>query len=257
MTSIRLLPIVIFATFALLVLKGVGLVTEGGYVLVGTNTAQAQQQAEQTQQVEPAFDERDVRAADRASETLFSRAEPAPLSTSQLDAVPVTENTSGDKIAIGSTDGLDQTERAVLERLSERRTELEIYESNLEVRTALVEAAEKRLAERIAGLEAIEARINALVDEKKAMDDSQFAGVVGMYETMKPSDAAAIFDSLAMEVLLRVARNMNPRKMAPVLAKMSTERARELTLRLASVTPEPALDAPIDDFDNLPQIVGQ
>lgn len=250
MRSIRLLPIVIVAAFALLILKSVGLVTEGGYTLVGTQLAQAQQTV-------PALDDGDLLAADRASEVLFSRAEPAPISSSQLDAVPVTENTVGDKIAIGSTDGIDQTERAVLERLGERRTELDILSADLDTRMALIEAAEQRLAERIANLEAIEARISSLVDERKALDDTQFSNLVGMYETMKPGDAAAIFDSLAVDVLVRVARGMNPRKLSPVMAKMTTERAQELTLRLAAVEIEPTLDAPIDELANLPQIVGQ
>lgn len=250
MTSVRLLPVVIVAAFALLVLKGVGLVTEGAYMLVGTQTAQAQQAT-------PELDDGDLLAADRASDVLFSRAEPAPISSSQLDAVPVTENTVGDKIAIGSTDGIAETERAVLERLGERRTELDILAGDLDTRMALVEAAERRLAERIANLEAIEARISALVDERKAIDDTQFANLIGMYENMKPADAAAIFDELAVDVLVRVARGMSPRKLSPVMAKMTRARAQELTLRLAAVEPEPMLDAPIDELANLPQIVGQ
>lgn len=256
MRSVRLLPIVIFAAFALLLLKGLGLVTDGGYTLLGTDSAQAQS-AEDTQEGNAAAQARNERAADRASEALFSRAERAPLSSSQIDAVPITQNTYGDKIAIGSTDGQDATEKAVLERLGERRTALEIREQELETRAALVEAAEKRLAERIAGLEAVEARINALVDEKKELDNTQFASVVGMYETMKPANAAAIFDDLSMDVLLRVARAMNPRKMAPVLAKMNTDRAKDLTLLLAQVEPEPSVDRPIDELADLPQIVGQ
>ena len=35
MRSVRLLPVVIFAAVALLLFKGVGLITNGGYVLVG------------------------------------------------------------------------------------------------------------------------------------------------------------------------------------------------------------------------------
>ncbi len=42
MKSIRLLPVVIFAALALLVFKGIGLVTNGGYVLTGTVPAIAQ-----------------------------------------------------------------------------------------------------------------------------------------------------------------------------------------------------------------------
>ena len=41
MTNIRLLPVVVFAIAALLVLKTVGLVTNGGYVLTGVRTVQA------------------------------------------------------------------------------------------------------------------------------------------------------------------------------------------------------------------------
>lgn len=251
MKSIRLLPVVVLAASALLILKGIGLVTEGGYILSGTDIARAQ--AEQSQE----FSQSEINAADRASGTLFSRAEQTPVSSSQIDAVPLTENKAGDKIAIGSNDGVNNTEKAILERLSERRTELDLLSDQLQTRATLVEAAEKRLAERIAGLQAIEARIGALVEEKKALDGVQFKGLVGMYETMKPSDAAAIFDSLSMSVLLRVARSMNPRKMSPVLAKMKTERARELTQRLASVEPEPSLNAPLDDLSSLPQIVGE
>ena len=35
MKSVRLLPVVIFAALALLVFKGLGLITSGGYVLTG------------------------------------------------------------------------------------------------------------------------------------------------------------------------------------------------------------------------------
>jgi flagellar motility protein MotE (MotC chaperone) len=228
----------------------VGLITEGGYILAGTSVARAQEEPSE-------FTESDQSAADRASGTLFSRADQTPISSSQIDAVPFSENNAGDKIAIGSADGVNETEKAVLERLSERRTELDLLSVELETRASLVEAAEQRLADRIKGLEEIEARISALVDEKKALDDKQFKGLVGMYETMKPAAAASIFDNLSMNVLLRVARSMNPKKMAPVLAKMSTDRARELTQKLASVEPEPAMDAPLENTSDLPQIVGE
>lgn len=263
MKSVRLLPIVIAATFALLVLKGIGLMTNGSYVLTGTSVAQAQTQTapppDMTSRMEdnPDFSEDAINAADRASETLFDRAPPAPLSSSQIDAIPITENKAGDKIAIGSNETINETERAVLERLAERRTSLDQLATDLEARRLVVEAAEQRLAERIAGLEAIEARISALVDERKAQDDAQFAALVNMYENMKPKDAAEIFNDLAMDVLLRVAQSMNPRKMSPVMARMDTKKAQDLTLLLAEFEPEPSLDAPIDNLDDLPQIVGQ
>ncbi len=248
MKSVRLLPMVIMAAFALLLLKGIGIVTEGGYIFSGTRNAIAQP-------VE--LSEAEKKAAERATQALFSSANQPPINSSQLDAVPVTETRDGDKIAIGSIDGVNKTEKAILERLSERRTELDLLSEQLDMRMALIDVAEKKLAEKMASLEALEARISALVDEKKALDDEQFNSLVSMYETMKPGDAAEIFDSLPLEVLLRVASSMNARKMALVLAKMERERANVLTQRLARVESEPILDAPIDDLANLPQIIGQ
>lgn len=257
MKSIRLIPIVVFAAAALFVLKGIGLVTQGGYVLVGTQSTLAQSApVTDTTGNAPKLTEADASAADRASEALFSDTGSGPDAQTMQDAVPVSQNGADEKIELSSTKGAGSTEQAVLERLSARRAELDLLESQLNERLALVQAAEARLSEKISGLAALEARISALVEEKKGLDNAQFVGLVGMYETMKPKDAAAIFDQLSMDVLLRVATSMNPRKMAPVLAAMNTARAQELTVRMAAQEAEPSLDAPIDDFSSLPQIVG-
>jgi len=256
--SIRLLPIVIMASVALLALKTIGLVSDGGYVLTGTRVAIAQTTAPQNESDgAEQFSDAAKKAADRATEGLFDRAAVVPIESSRLDAVPVSKNKNGEKIAFGTIGGNNETERAILERLGERRVELDLLSSEVDIRIALVEAAEKRLAERIAGLEEIETRIDQKIKEKKALDDEQFKGLVAMYETMKPSDAASIFNDLPMNVLLRVASNMSSRKMAPVLAKMNIVRATELTQALAAIEAEPKMDQPLDDLENLPQIVGQ
>jgi flagellar motility protein MotE (MotC chaperone) len=176
------------------------------------------------------------------------------------DAGAVQQDSNGNLVPLSSDEGALATQKALLARLSDRRTELDSIQTELDMRSALVDAAEKRLEERAAAVSAMEAQIGALVAQKKAMDESQLKTIVGMYETMKPKDAAAVFNTLDIDVLLRVARNMNPRKMAPIMAKMATARADELTVRLAAVEPEPtaalAAAAP-PDTTALPQIVGQ
>ncbi|MBJ7577125.1 hypothetical protein JHC09_04415 [Devosia sp. MC532] len=153
--------------------------------------------------------------------------------------------------------GVQSTEGVITERLTERRTELHTYEQELAMRAALVEAAEKRIEERQQTLQSIETQISSLVEERKAMEEGQFGALVAMYGTMKPKDAAAIFDELDMEVLFRVAKMMTPRKMAPIMAAMTTARAQELTVRMATDTTEPAEQMSVDDLAALPQIVGQ
>ncbi len=294
MTSVRLLPLVVFAALALLVLKGVGLVTEGGYVLTGVNMSMAQdpvatassgENAGQTMETDPAAAaqaagenpaaaESAARtgitdpaaaaaaaaadAAERASESLFSRAGPTPVSSNQLDAVPFELSKSGEKVPLTPADGANTTEKAVLERLSDRRAELDAFENQLKQREALVAAAEKRMNERADQLKALEVQITALVEQKKALDDEQFKGLVSMYENMKPKAAAQIFDQLSNDVLLRVSSAMNPRKMSPVLAAMNPARAQELTAMMAVEKGEPSLDeAGVQDLTQLPQIIGQ
>lgn len=174
------------------------------------------------------------------------------------DAVPMRLNpTGGQPIPLTSTTGGSATESALLASLANRRTELETYEKDLALRASLVDAAEKRLQERQATLQALETQISTLVDQRQDMETGQFAGIVSMYENMKPRDAANIFNALEMNVLLRVAKTMNPRKMAPILAAMDPARAQELTVKMAALADQPADQMTQADLSALPQIVGQ
>ncbi|GLQ09015.1 hypothetical protein GCM10007913_09470 [Devosia yakushimensis] len=173
------------------------------------------------------------------------------------DAVPMQVDASGAPVPMTNVQGGSATEESILQSLAARRTELETYEKDLALRASLVDAAEQRVAERQATLEALEAQISSLVDQRQEMEAGQFASIVAMYETMKPRDAANIFNALDMEVLLRVAKTMNPRKMAPILAAMNATRAQELTVRMAALADQPAAEMTPDDLQALPQIVGQ
>jgi flagellar motility protein MotE (MotC chaperone) len=173
------------------------------------------------------------------------------------DAVPMQIDGHGGTKPLVATDGASLTEQQLLERLAARRTELEQYEQDLALRASIVDAAEQRIAERSATLEALEAQISALVDQRTEMESGQFAGIVAMYETMKPKDAATIFNNLDMNVLLRVAKAMSARKMAPILAEMDTARAQELTVKMADLADQPATEMTPEDLAALPQIVGQ
>lgn len=173
------------------------------------------------------------------------------------DAVPVAIDGKGGSDPLINSDGSTLSEQQLLERLAARRTQLEQYEQDLALRASIVDAAEKRIEERATTLAALEAQISALVDQRQEMESGQFAGIVAMYETMKPKDAANIFNNLDMEVLLRVAKLMSPRKMAPILAEMDAARAQELTVKMAALSDQPATEMTPDDLAALPQIVGQ
>lgn len=328
MNRIRLLPVVILMIGALLVLKTVGLVTQGHYALSGVTPALAaggggggdhgsgEQPAASTATLQqptlpdvaptmgdtaptigqPASAEAghgaspapeaghgapaeavdvanaEAPAADHGSTNSvaeFNACAPRPVGTAEggqltvtpgdcpppTDAVPQLSTPAGN-VDMGASDPT-LTEQVLLDRLAARRSELEAYEQELAMRASLIDAAEKRANERTATLEALEAQIASLVEERKRLEEEQFNAIVSMYQTMKPKDAAGIFNQLEIDVLVRVAKMMSPRKMAPILAAMDTGRAQELTVRLASDSAEnPEQMAPAD-LAALPQIVGQ
>ena len=126
------------------------------------------------------------------------------------------------------------SERALLERLGERREALQSRNRDLDVRERLIENAEKRVEGRLGELKASEDRLEGGAAKRGETEAAALKNIVTMYETMKPKDAARVFDRLGLEVLVPVVLQMNPRKMAEVLALMAPEAAEKLTVALAT-----------------------
>ncbi len=147
-------------------------------------------------------------------------------------------------------------ERAILERLQQRREELDARARELDMRENLINSAEKRIDAKLTELKEIESRIASETQKKNDAEAGRFKDLVTMYETMKARDAAKIFDRLAPDVLLEVASKINPRQMAEILGQMSPETAERLTVELASKANE-AHAAKSGGAGDLPKIVGQ
>lgn len=275
MTSFRLLPIVLVAITALFLLKSMGLLTNGGYTLLGvdavvaqsqlpveTTTVAAQNDNTQSSDEDDRLSTIEEAAAKRAADELFEATTTSVPGSREEEPAPVFENSNGEITLFDANAGTANSKDSVLQRLSERRFELDSREQALELQEGLVAAAEIRLNERIANLEAVEARVQALLDRQDAQEQAQFDALVSMYANMKSSDAANVFNSLNMDILLRLATKMSPRKMSPILADMSVERAQQLTIQIATAQMAPQTldiggDLPIAGDSELPQIVGQ
>ncbi len=126
-----------------------------------------------------------------------------------------------------------QTEIELLQKLGERREAIEKRERELEMREGLVKAAEVQLGARSAELTELQSQLKLLVKQRDSAEDNRLAGLVSIYEKMKPKEAAEIMNGLDLDVLVGVLRKMKDAKTAPILASMEPERAREVTARLA------------------------
>lgn len=132
----------------------------------------------------------------------------------------------------------------LLQHFAERRAELERRVKEAEQREALLAAAEKRIDQKIQEMDKVRADIQKLMKDGDQKQSEQIDSLVKIYETMKPKDAARIFEELEMPVLLGVIQRMKEQKTALVLAAMDPVKAKEVTSALVASRTLPALPQP-------------
>ena len=225
--NIRVIPVVLIAIFGLAVLKIAGLVIDGGYVFDYQPDKARRSWAQET------FNFPGGNKVDPADITGSVHEKPA--EEADKPAVPPPEAAKPVGVVIYPEQGqsVSPSERAILERLQARRLELEARAREIDIRESLLKAAEKRIESRVEEMKAVESRITSATTQKNEADAARFKGIITMYESMKPKDAAKVFDRLEMSVLFEIASQIAPRKMSDILGLMSPEAAEKLTTEMA------------------------
>jgi flagellar motility protein MotE (MotC chaperone) len=226
MTRLRLIPVVIFAAAALLIIKGMGIVTSTRVPQVSTIPAMPAPVAQNVPDTDLEF----TSAAPKKDDTP-KKTEP------ELPPAPLRAPETPNGINVGVPGDASPAQKALLERLQQRRQELEVRGRDLELRENLIKEAEQRLEQRMNELRALENPATA----ENPNDSPKMKNLVIMYEGMKPKEAARIFEKLDAVVLVGIARAMKPVKLAEVLAVMNPDAAQRLTVELArGVSPDRA-----------------
>lgn len=151
---------------------------------------------------------------------------------------PAASSAPAQSPAVVESTAEQEAERVMLQALRARRTEIEARESAIAAREQVLAAAERRLTQRIEELAALQRRLEELERERARREEEGARALVKVYETMRPRDAASIFDELEMPVLIGILDRMREAKVAPVLAAMRPERARIVTAELARLRAE-------------------
>lgn len=242
--DIRVLPVVLLAILGLAVLKISGLALDGRFIFAErrfadastTQTANAVPPKGKPSWAEEMFNFPSGRApGGDAADVTGSAAPSKPKDVDAPDSKPVElKHIEGEVVLPDGKKQISDTERAVLERLQDRRKELETRAREIEIRENLLKSNEKKVQERSQEIKAIEAKSEEGGKKKGEAEAERYKGLVTMYENMKPKDAAKIFDRLDMKVLYDVVSKINPRKMSDILAQMSPEAAEKLTVEIAS-----------------------
>jgi len=280
--ELRLIPVVLIAISCLLGLKILGLMLDGGFTLADLDfsstprasdvpASPADRQA-RTSWAREMLNFPDVTGsinADRdatpksknADERMAQNApppapQPAEVKPGQTPAKPNEQkpNPGGTVIQLDQNNGGSPAERAILERLGARRQELDARARELQIREELVKSAERQLDGKVNQLRGMETQANGAANKKEEEETARLKSLVTMYESMKPKDAAKIFDRLEMPVLIAVVSKIKPRIMADIMAQMQPDIAQRLTVELANRATGVATAAPAAQ---LPKIEGR
>lgn len=220
---LRILSVLIFVAFLSMAVR-IADVATGWQPYAGASIALAEDQkkaADDTHADSPKTQNQNVDPADMKAETQKLREKWKDASDSDLDFSGIKEE--------------------LVRELAERRKKLMGRERDIDRRDALLKAAEKELDRKYQELEKLRSGIQELLKEQSEEEQARITSLVKIYEGMKAKDAARIFNTLDMDVLLSVMSRMSERKLAPILAEMDADKARTVTILLAEQKSLPKL----------------
>lgn len=159
---------------------------------------------------------------------------PAPAPVPKALLSPATPGpTVGAAAAPISQPPMPAAERALWLQLGARSRQLDAEAAANAARARVLAALEARLDDRVRQLDALQQKLAADEAARQSARSQDWSGLVKIYATMRPQDAATILNDLKMSVLLPVMDQMPGRKAAAILAAMDPNKARDLTMELA------------------------
>ncbi len=143
------------------------------------------------------------------------------------------------------SDALTDAEIDVLQRLRDRRRELDAREARLDMRENTIMAAEHTLESRIEDWKRLKTEVEGLMAEYESEQEQDLKTLAIYYEKMKPKDAARVFNELELSYLVDIVERMKNAKAAVIIGKMETAKAKMLTVELAE---KRVLKTPTDEL---------
>ncbi|MDX8380667.1 MAG: hypothetical protein R8M14_00985 [Ghiorsea sp.] len=132
-------------------------------------------------------------------------------------------------------DGI-QSERGIQEKVAL----LDAKEAALNERETEVKDAEKRAANKIASLEALQVRIQNLLQQEESIKDKKIKRLTSVYEGMKADKAAPVIAQMDLKIVVKMFLRMNEKQVGKILSFLPPQQAvvisQALTKRIASVS---------------------
>ncbi len=125
--------------------------------------------------------------------------------------------------------GFTQSEIMILQELAERREALDIRSREIDKKAVQLKVAEQEIDKRLKQLQEHEQKLRKLIQEYNDKERAKINALIKVYSSMKPKDAARIFNTLDIDVTVALLKDMKPSTSSAILAQMDAQKAKEIT----------------------------
>lgn len=150
------------------------------------------------------------------------------------------ETKKTEEVATAKTDKIDEKVQRQdaetldhLSKLNERKKELDAKEEELaRVETELQKQREE-LEARLRDLNGVREKISGILEERVKVDEQKVDNLVQMFSTMKPPQAAKVFESLDEDLAIDIMSKMKKKNAAEIMNLLKPEKAKVISEKYA------------------------
>ncbi len=121
------------------------------------------------------------------------------------------------------------SEIQILQELAERREALDVKAQEIDKRAVQLKVAEDEIDKKLKQLKEYEQRLNKLINQYSDQEKENVASLVKLYSSMKPKDAARIFNTMNLDISVAILKGMKPSASSAIISQMDSERAQAIT----------------------------
>lgn len=149
------------------------------------------------------------------------------------NATPTAEHSKTDLPTLPTSSAPHCLTGVVLETVNADMTRLELRKKEISERESALTAIEKKLATQMSAIEEANTALQVNIENLRALANEDLKHLVGMYQTMKPKQAADIFNSMDPSFAAGFLREMNSDKAGLIMANMDTRKSYAISLIIA------------------------
>ncbi|CAO4839300.1 MAG: hypothetical protein CNLJKLNK_00936 [Holosporales bacterium] len=122
----------------------------------------------------------------------------------------------------------------VFKSLGLRRQELDKREKILHQKEMEIGLLDKKIKEKVTALQEIEKKVKEQLSILDKTEIEKAEKLAKLFSTMKPKDAASIFEGLDLAIVIAIASKMSEKKLSAIFALLSPDKARQITTKISN-----------------------